>query len=253
MRLSAKRGKRGVTLIELIVVMAIMITLMVALGYGFTGGLDLQRSTSRRREEYSAIEGVDRRMTRLLQSAFLSATATDSSTFFIGQMDEGGQADDIGCDRITFTTSSPAIPTASLESADDFETQHKAQGPIGGVSEVSYGMRAIGSPKSAASGLFERIQTPSDGDNTQGGMESLLSSQVQKIGFLFWNGLEWVAEWDTSTAGRRRLPASVKVTYTLSMGGAGGETIQHVFIVPLFSSDVTSDNPITTTTTSTTR
>ncbi len=255
MRRSKRKAQRGVTLIELIVVMAVMIILVVALGYGFVGGLDLQRVSAKRREEYSAIDGVDRQITRLLQSAFLSATATDTNTYFVGQMDEGGQADETGCDRLTFTTTSPAIPTPSLESADDFETQHKARGPIGGMSEVSYGMRAIGSPKGNQSGLFERVQTPSDADNTQGGMESVLSPQIQKIGFQFWNGTDWETAWDTSTTGMHRLPSLVKVTYTLNTATANSRsdnTATHAFIVPIFTSDVTSDNPVSTTTTTTT-
>ncbi|MCX6379341.1 MAG: type II secretion system protein [Armatimonadetes bacterium] len=251
MKYGMRRRHRGITLIELIVVMGLMIIMIFALGYGFTGGLDLQRVSAKRREEYSAMEGVDRRITHLLQSAFLSATANDTSSFFIGEMDEGGKSEDIGCDRLVFTTIAPSIPMASLESADDFETQHRSRGPIGGLSEVSYGTRAIGTPKGNQSGLFERVQTPSDADNTQGGMESLLSSQVQKIGFQFWNGTDWVAEWDTTVAGQRRLPASVKVTYTLNTatGSSGSDnSILHVFIVPLFTSDVTADNPVTTTT-----
>ncbi len=249
MKRSLAKAHHGVTLVELLIVLVLMIILFAALGFGFTTGLNIQRISTQRRAEHNANEGLERRITRLLQSAYITTTATDTSLYFIGEMENGGSAGDMGCDRLTFTTSSPALPMATLESTDDFETQNKTQGAVGGLSEISFGTSPTGSTTNKT-GLFERIQTPPDADSTQGGTESVLSEQVKEIGFQFWDGTQWVSTWDT-TAGTRRLPASVKVTYTLNTD-TGNNTVYHVFMVPIFTSDVTADNPVATTTTTST-
>jgi hypothetical protein len=89
--------------------------------------------------------------------------------------------------------------------------------------------------------MFERIQRPVDADPLQGGFESLVSADVSEIGFQFWDGSEWLTEWDTRS-GTRRLPAAVKVQYRLT----DESTDQlHQFVVIIPNSDVTASNPMT--------
>ena len=142
---------------------------------------------------------------------------------------------------MTFTTTSPAPPQRALDnSTDDFETQQTANGPVGGLAEISLGMTPIGNAGDKT-GLFERVQRPSDGDPTQGGNESVLSADITSIGFQFWDGQQWLDTWDTTKMTPPRLPQSVQVTYKLKSEPNG---ITHLFVAPIPSSDVTPSNPV---------
>lgn len=64
--------------------------------------------------------------------------------------------------------------------------------------------------------------------------------QMSEILFEFWDGTQWITSWDTDSDGRR-LPAAVRVTYRVS-----SDTDEHSFVVRIPTSDVTADNPMTT-------
>jgi type II secretory pathway pseudopilin PulG len=246
--LSKRRRKSisAVTLVELVAVIAIIGMMMVAISYAFVGGINVERRQQERAQEAAQTQQFEARVTRLLEAAFLAeeGAGADTNTYFIAETDISGtgtQASVLGSERITFTTFTP-VPMASLDSnnTDDFETGHDALGPVGGVSEVSLGTTPIGDAGNKT-GLFERLQQPSDGDPTQGGTEGLLSSDVSAVGFEFFDGTEWIAEWDTRTTGRR-LPAAVRVNYTKNEDAEG---VTHQFLVPILTSDVTPQNPVT--------
>jgi prepilin-type N-terminal cleavage/methylation domain-containing protein len=246
----------GLTLIELLIVLGITAILASALGYAFTAELTMQRVEEARRADLDRSDATERQITRLLQGAKLTVPAESSpavvpgvlpglpagmavpaaqTTYFAGVVESS--ANELGCDRLTFTTTAPALPMAALSSTDDFETQQQARGPIGGLAEISLSVTPIGDA-SGRTGLFERLQQPSDGDPTQGGVEFLLDPQIERVGFQFWDGLEWVTSW--SAASPPRLPQAVRVSYTLR-GAPPGEV--RVFDVPLPSSDVSAQSP----------
>jgi hypothetical protein len=177
-------------------------------------------------------------LTRLIQGARLSASTT--SSYFQSETDSGGS--NLGCDRITFTTIGDGVPMASVYSDDDFQTQQTSRGPVGGLAEVSIGTTPVGDPGDKT-GLFERLQRPSDTDPTQGGNEFLIDSNVDSIGFEFYDGNEWIDSWDTTT-GAVRLPQAVQVSYTLKDDTAH---TTHLFVVPIPASNVTSLNPYVST------
>ena len=282
-----RRSRAGVTLLELIVAVALVVILSLAVTRAFIAALDAERIFNRRQGQQSPQASIELQITRLLQSAMLSESTTDTTTYFLGEYGNVGTAaqttsstasptgsatsattpsasstsastggsgsnatsngTDLGCDRLTFTTTAPDIPLAIVSSTDDFETQQQTYGPVGGVAEVSLSTTAVGDAGDRT-GLFERLQRPSDGDATQGGTETLLSDQVKGIGFQFWDGAEWVEAWDsTTTPDTGRLPAAVLVTYTL-LGDPTEKPYQ--FTVALPASNVTIANPITQTTSS---
>jgi hypothetical protein len=138
------------------------------------------------------------------------------------------------------------VPAAALNSQDDFETQQAARGPVGGLTEVSLGTTPIGNAGDK-SGLFERIQRPSDSDPTQGGMESVLAPEITSIGFQFYDGTQFISAWDTTT-GSRRLPSAVQVSYKLK---GDDDNVVHTFVVAIPASDVTAQNPYSATSTTT--
>ncbi|MBV9852675.1 MAG: prepilin-type N-terminal cleavage/methylation domain-containing protein [Armatimonadetes bacterium] len=253
LRGGSRRLQAGLTLIELLVVMVMTALLASALGYAFTATLTVQRLQDERRAGRDRTDATEREITRLLQGARLadapapaapgtgtpgtaSGGTADVTTYFIGTNDRGAVTQ--GCSRLTFTTTAPGVPLASLSSTDPFEDQQRSQGPVGGLAEVSLGTDPVGDAGGRA-GLFERLQRPGDGDPTQGGTESVLDPQVAAIGFQFWDGVEWLTTWDTAS-GPRRLPAAVEVTYTLR---DDPDNTAHFFVVPLPASDVTAQNP----------
>lgn len=237
--ITSSRQQAGVTLIELIVVMAMMISLLTAIGYAFSAGLDMQSVHAARRAQQDDTRKLEERLTKLLQGAKLPDDATNRSSCFIGQAESYGDTGTLGCDRLTFTTLASDTPSSALYSDDDFETQHKAYGPTGGLAEVSLGMKAVGDAGSRT-GLFERLQRPADGDHTQGGRERVLSADVARIGFRFWDGLEWVDTWDTTT-NQKRLPSQVKVSYILTTDSS--QTVR-TFVVFIPASDIDADHPL---------
>jgi prepilin-type N-terminal cleavage/methylation domain-containing protein len=256
-----RRRQQGVTLLELLIVLALTVVLASASCYAMMAEVQFQRLHEQRRGQQDSIDATEREITRLLKGAkftpsttatgttTVTATTTSTSvgttTYFQGIND--GRQSLTGCDRLTFTSTAPGVPQASMYSTDDFQTQHDARGPVGGVSEISIGLQPVGTPSAGQSGLFERSQTPSDTDPTQGGNEWVLDPNIDEIGFQFWDGLEWQPTWDT-TNGQTQLPQAVQVTYTVK-NEAGSP--QHLFVVAIPGSTINAQNPATSTVTST--
>jgi hypothetical protein len=252
------------------ITVGMMALLGAAVAAAFVAGLDAERSQTRLRAEQDRTATVEERLTTLLKGAKLSDSATDRTTYFVGDnvgdslgpVGAGGGAatpgnggltgaasGDFGGNRLTFTTTGDDVPMRARDDTDDFETQQKRRGPVGGVAEVEWATTPVGDAGDKT-GLFERLQRPSDGDPSQGGLETLLDARVQEIGFEFWNGTEWVTTWDTINGTQRRLPAAVWVRYTLQ--GEPRGTV-HSFVVPIPNSDVTALNPLLTAPGSTTQ
>jgi len=230
--------RRGLTLVELLVALAMSTILMLALGYAFATSLDLERNRSARRQADRQVDAFEERIRTLLQGAKLRETDDEIlATYFVGSL-EGGD-DSLGCDRLTFTTTGPGATLSDRADDRTFEDRNTEVGPQGGMTEVSYGMLPVGQT-AQTEGLFERIQTPADVDPDQGGTESVLAPGIVQIGFTFWDGVDWATEWDTLSSTERRLPAAVRVRYVLA--GDPEERIRE-FLVNIPGSDVTIDNP----------
>jgi prepilin-type N-terminal cleavage/methylation domain-containing protein len=240
MKRASKKKLNGVSLVELLVVLAVIVILANAIGFAFSAELNLRRMQEARRyklKDPSVI--MQNEITRMLLGAKINPSASDTLTYFTaGTSASNSSVNELGCDRVTFTTTEPGVPYAALASSDDFTTQQNARGPIGGVAEVSLSVTAVGNAGDKT-GLFERMQIPSDGDATQGGTECVLDMHVSRIGFQFWDGQEWVSTWDTTTD--RRLPEQVKVSYSTT---DQPDTVR-AFIVSIPTSDIDSLNPDT--------
>ena len=270
----AARHRAGMTLVELLIVLVITAILASAIGYAFTAELTTQRIEEARRAALSRSDTTEQEITRLLQGAKLTAPAAtpaaitsngptpgapdlsgpavspEQTTYFIGSEDRtlGGEsgAGDLGCSRLTFTTTAPAVPPSVLDSTDDFLTQQQSHGPVGGLTEVSLSTSPVGDA-GGRTGLFERQQGPADADPTQGGFESVLDPQIDRIGFQFWDGQEWVSTW--SPTDPPRLPAAVRVSFTLKAASVNGAAARvHIFVVPIPASDADAQNPVNTST-----
>jgi prepilin-type N-terminal cleavage/methylation domain-containing protein len=234
--------RRGLTLIELLVAISIVVILAMAITRAYAAGLDhIQHAQATREVDEARLQFEDK-LTKLLRSAVLSSNATDTSSFFIGESSGLGGGGTLGAnaDTLVFTAIGARPAGAYLASQDDFETNNQRFGPQGGMAEIQLSTTAVGDAGDKE-GLFLREQRPADGDPTQGGMESLMTDQVRSISFEFYDGADWQPLWDTQTQQTPRLPAAIRVSYTLE---GDDENQPRVLIVRLPTSDVTADNPV---------
>ena len=233
-----RRCLSGLTLIEVLVAMGIGGIVVAASAVAFRAGVDHLYFSQRVLQTEQSKSDWTSGLRQSLSCASLSADANDTKSFFVASSDDA--TSDLGATRISFTSGYSYIPGGSLDAELTFDDVHETYGPLGGLAEYSYGTVATGDAGNAT-GLFERVQRPVDADPLQGGFESLVSSDVTEVGFQFWDGSQWLSEWDTNT-GTRRLPAAVKVLYRLTDESSDQ---LHQFVVVISISDVTSTNPVT--------
>jgi hypothetical protein len=130
----------------------------------------------------------------------------------------------------------------------DLQTLNNDYGPHGGVVEISISNTPVGDPGQFSSDVYMRVQDPADADYTQGGKEQVFDTNVQKMQFEFFDGLQWDGGWDTTSTGGRHLPAAIRVHYWLK----SDPDTENIFVVRIPLSDLTPSNPITNTTTTST-
>lgn len=235
------RRSRGVTLIELIVVVAITALMSIAVSSAFVSSFDTSSQLATRRAEARIRDQFETELRRWIENAYMSDNVDIRSAFLVGDSTGTSGTDPSGvgaADRLTLTVLGQRLPGKALGNLDDFETANSNRGPVGGISEVSLSLEPVGEP-GGREGLFLRVQTPADGDPTQGGTERVFDSNVNAISFEFFDGQNWMPTWDSQTNGERRLPAAIRVSYTLT----GDETVRQV-VIRLVHSDATSENPV---------
>lgn len=234
----------GISLIETLLVAGITLLMLLGATSTYVAANNFQSKVGPREERLATARAFEDRITRLLENAYLSAAADDVETFFVAST-AGGQEITPSVsesatlpDSLCFTSIGQQVSGAYINSTDTFENLNTQYGPQGGIGEYGISMTAVGDAGSRQ-GLFIREQRPSDGDAFQGGYESVMSENVTSIGFEFYDGTQWVTEWDTTTSGEKRLPAAVRITYTLD----NDEGNSHTVVVRLNYSDVTPENP----------
>lgn len=221
--------RRGFTVIELLVVSAMLVLLTVALAGSLT--MSLRYADRLETARIAETEGFsfEERVRVLLQTAYLSPTPDDPTTFFVG----GSALENVGdSSSIVFTGVGARLPANYLDTDLTFEELNEIYGPQGGVRETQIGTTAIGA--TTLEGAFLREQTPPDGDPTQGGTEKLLDSTIASLRFEFFDGTNWTTEWDTRTITGRFLPFYIRVAYTRT----GDDDTERTFLVRLPYSEV---------------
>ncbi|MFZ4508338.1 MAG: prepilin-type N-terminal cleavage/methylation domain-containing protein [Fimbriimonas sp.] len=232
---------RGVTLLELLVVVTMIGLITAGVFRAYSSGLGFEQGLTARRQAMSDQVAFEDQLRSLIQRAMLSADATNPNTYFVGAagLGENAQGGSESTDLV-FVVAGQRLPTALIENGSDFETNNEQFGPQGGLAEVHLSTTAVGDAGSRQ-GLFMRQQRPSDGDPSQGGSERLFDSTIDSVRFEFWDGASWLASWDTRSMTPPRLPAAVRITYTRA-----GDSTERPLVVQLPNSDVTKDNPIST-------
>ena len=238
------RRSSGLTIMELLVASAISVIVIGATSEAYVSGMQTSGAITRNRTRQDARIRFEDRITRLIRASWIDTSATDRLTYFVGDnsTSQGSSTSNSNSDRLTFTATGLRLIGSELDadSTIDFETLNTQNGPQGGVTEFCLSTTPMGSPPTPPTGVIIREQHPADGDNTQGGTESVFDGEVTSISFEFFDGSDWQPTWSTVT-GAKRLPAAVRITYQVT-----GEDTQRILIVRLPNSDVTPDNPVAT-------
>lgn len=231
--------KRGLTLLEVMVVTLCMAIIIAASTSAVFTAVTHTSKVKASRTVYDRNALFEDRLRAILQNAYLSSTAGDTKSFFLGGEDVVEVPNGVNNQsQLVFTGLSPRVPSELIESADDFETLNESYGPEGGIVEYSLSLSPVGNAP-VEQALFLRHQTPADGDPSQGGLESVLDPDVETISYEFYNGSDWVTAWNTTEMNPPRLPSAIRVTYQRV-----NDENSHYFTVRLIHSDVTVDNPV---------
>lgn len=229
------RLQRGLTLVELIVALVGMVFIFAALGGSYAAAMSWQERSVAADSRLDDDGRLEKQLTALIQDAYLIPLADDQTSYLIGTNSQGvGETSD----TLTFTRLGPPPASRYLNSdEEDFALLNESYGVQGGLEEVSLSLTPVGS-EASSEGLFLRKQRPSDGDATQGGREMLLDEGITALYFEFFDGEQWQTTWDTVTTGPRRLPAAVRITYSLA-----DQTDSRSLVVRLVNSDATPEDP----------
>lgn len=237
--------RRGISLIELLTVLVIAALLATSLATSFSVAVRYQTQSQAPRDALLQQIAFEERLSGLLSRAYVDEDQASVNTYFVGREDGSGTSlgsAGTASTELIFTSTGGSIPGKAVASTEtDFDQRNEEVGPVGGIHEVRLGLSAIGEAGDRT-GLFLREQTPSDEDIDQGGYESVLDDRVNALTFEFYDGSDWIAEWDTRIA-ERRIPAAVRITYTFE-----GDETNHVLVVRLRNSNVTPNNPANATT-----
>jgi len=237
------RLRRGISLLELLAVLVIAVLLSTSLATSFSAAMQYQMRTKPIREAQLQQIAFEDRLSKLLSRAFVDDDQANANTYFVGQLDpSGSNANDAGtgATELIFTVAGGALPGSAIASQEaDFETRNEQLGPVGGMTECRLALTPIGEAGNRT-GLFLREQTPADEDPDQGGYESVVDDRIAAISFEFYDGTDWVSEWDTRTA-ERRIPAAIRISYIFD-----GEETTRQMVVKLRNSDVTAATPYDT-------
>lgn len=252
----------GLTLIELLSSLAIVVLLIAAIGRTYVAALQFESSMRDSRAEIVERQRFESTVTDLIRRSYINTATTSTTTYFISgtptqpttttssgttssstttTTSSTGASSSDDMNTLTFTTIGDPFPHYLLSNTDTFEVNNQNFGPLGGTTEVMLSTTSVGSQASNKSGVFLRTQTPSDDDPTQGGNEQLLAKNVTMLQFEFFDGTEWLTSWDTQTMTPKRLPAAVRVTYRYQ-----SDQQDHILVIRLPYSDVTTTDPITT-------
>lgn len=227
--------RRAFTFVEFLVVIAMTAIILTALGGAYAAAMDYVRRSPERLDAFQAETKVRRSLQALLNQAYLSPEIDDLNTYFVATAANGSGTT---VDTLVFTTLQAPSGGFIRDEEVDFQTLADRFGPQGGVTEVALSTVPVGT-EAEGEGLFVREQRPADGDITQGGEEYLLVPDARNVLFEFWDGIDWVTEWDTR-ANQRRLPSAVRISYTV-----GEFDVYESRVFRLVNSDITAEDPLT--------
>lgn len=216
-RISRRARARGITLLEILVAIGIL-SLVASLVYGAFDGMSKSRQGIERvADRYHQGRSAVARMSREVQSAFISLhqpldpNFSTRKTAFIAS--HGSYAD-----RLDFTSFSHQRISAGAHESDQ--------------NELSY----FGSPdpRSSAIDLVRREAKYIDIDPQHGGVIQVLAENIKSFKLSYLDGItgDWKTDWDSTQATESlRLPQQVRIE--LILNGSQGEPLTFVSKAPV--------------------
>ena len=198
-----RRGRAGVTLLEVIVVAAIMAMMALSLAGAFRNTAIVRSRLGARQERDHVARVALGTLTRDLRSAFLSAHVNTNSiyvaslTAFVGTHDTAGS-------RLDFTAFSHRRLMRDSHEGDACEVGYRIEARHGAETHFD---------------LLRRESARIDNDPLRGGTLDVLVPDVTSLELKYYDSAadNWIDTWDTqsATAQGGRLPARVRITLTL--------------------------------------
>jgi general secretion pathway protein J len=220
--MKSRASSRGLTLVEVLVALAVLAMIGVLLYGAFDSLAHGRKAESQRGDRARQGRQAVLRMTREIQSAFLSMHNPGNVALqtrvvaFIGQNSQP-------FDRLDFQAFAHRRIEANSHESDQ--------------AEVGY----FAAPDPDVEGkidLVRREQTPADMDAKKGGIVNVLCEDVEAfdVRYLDPQTSQWVETWDTTQAlgQQNRLPLEIRMTLTLKHVPAGVEsTYTTKFMMPM--------------------
>jgi type II secretory pathway pseudopilin PulG len=186
------------TLIELLVALVVVAFAMAAVSRTFQAGLSFEGRYGKALDERLSRSNLEDRLSRLFEGANLK------SGFVFPAKSQGS--------GLTFCTwSAPTAFAYRTSQSQDFEALNSRFGPQGGAAEIGISTEPTGNSE-MTEGLFVRIQRPPDNDPSQGGEETLADPTVREAHFEFFDGTNWVNDWDSREQDKDKMPRAVRMT-----------------------------------------
>lgn len=202
-----RRSEQGFTLTEIMIACAIL-GMIGTLSFGtLRSSVDARERTLAVTDRYHQVRQSMLRMTREIQSAFLSehrdCEDPQNKTIFLGKRSTNGM-------RLDFTSFSHFKIRVDANESDQNELSYFVDNHPDDASRKA---------------LFRREQVRIDAEPEEGGSIKLMAEDVQDIQFEFFDPLdkEWEDEWDsTSMDYKGKLPLFVKIEIT-ALDAVGNE------------------------------
>ncbi|MGO9831116.1 MAG: type II secretion system protein GspJ [Myxococcaceae bacterium] len=193
-------ARRGFTLLEIIVAVAITAMIGVTIATAFSSGFRAKELVEGEAEQYRGLRTAMDRMVREIGAAFVSdrydqrryRDQNDRPTNFIGSRD-----------KLLFTSLAHQRLYADAKESDQMV--------------VEYEVRASTKKGSRGQDLMRRENPNLYGEDKmdRGGVEDVLLANVKRVEFSFWDSdqKDWVNEWDTRRLEKKSiLPTRVRIT-----------------------------------------
>jgi general secretion pathway protein J len=196
--------KKGFTLIELIVAIALLAIMSLSIGSAFSAITRSSDILEEGAEHVRSVRVAFSRLCRELSSSFISdrydirryRDAYERPTNFVGAKD-----------KLMFTTFAHQRLYQDVKESDQMLVEYRLQS-----SKSHPGQKDI----------VRRQKTVLSGRVDEGGTESVFLEDVERMTFSYWDTFQkdWVDEWDTRKTERKSLlPSRVKIAITLYENG----------------------------------
>jgi general secretion pathway protein J len=201
-------GRRGFTLLEIIVAVAITAAIGATIAAAFTSGFRAKELVESEAEQYRGLRTTLDRMVREISAAFVSdrydvrryRDQSERPTNFIGSRD-----------RLVFTSLAHQRLYADAKESDQMVVEYSVKSSTKKGAHSQQDLMRRENPNVYGEDKMER-----------GGLEDVLLEDVKRVEFSYWDSdqKDWVNDWDTRKLEKKSiLPTRVRITLVRSDEG----------------------------------